>query len=165
MKIVYLSLGSNIGDRMRHLKMALDALDSPGFKLLRVSPIYETEPVEFTRQRRFLNLAAEFECHLFPDQLLARTMRVERVLHRVRTVPKGPRTIDVDILLFGQTVVHTPKLDVPHPRMADRRFVLAPLADLAPDLRHPVTHKTIAEMLDEAPLQQIECVAGGALHS
>ena len=160
MKLVYLGLGSNLGDRSRHLKMALDALDSPGLKLMRVSPIYETEPMEYAKQGWFLNLVGEFECHLMPEQLLARAMKVERGLHRVRTVAKGPRTIDVDILLFGSSVIKSDKLALPHPAMAARRFVLAPLADLAPDLRHPVTHKTIAEMLAEAPPQRIERVAG-----
>jgi 7,8-dihydro-6-hydroxymethylpterin-pyrophosphokinase len=88
-------------------------------------------------------------------QLLSRIARVERALGRGRAIPKGPRTIDIDILLYGRSVVHSAKLEIPHPRMADRRFVLAPLADLAPDLRHPVTRKTIREMLDAAPKQMV----------
>ena len=88
-------------------------------------------------------------------QLLSRIGRVERALGRVRTVPKGPRTIDIDILLYGRTIVRSARLEIPHPRMAERRFVLAPLADLAPDLRHPVTRKTIREMLDAAPKQVV----------
>src|ERR1035438_797376 len=88
-------------------------------------------------------------------QLLTRVGRIERALGRVRTTPKGPRTLDIDILLYGAAVVHTAKLEIPHPRMAERRFVLAPLADLNPDLRHPVTRKTVKEMLDAAPAEVV----------
>jgi 2-amino-4-hydroxy-6-hydroxymethyldihydropteridine diphosphokinase len=154
-----------MGDRQRHLKMALAGLEQSSLRLLRVSPIYETEPVENTKQGWFLNLAAEIECPMFPQHLLARIMRVESGLGRRRTVLKGPRTIDIDILLFGSAIIKTPALEVPHPAMAARRFVLAPLADLVPGLRHPVTGKTIAEMLAEAPPQKIERVTDGALHS
>ena len=148
MKTVYLSLGSNIGDRERHLREALERLTAAGVKVQRVSPVYETEPVEYTDQRWFLNVVAECETELFPLQLLARTQRIERALGRVRTTPKGPRTIDIDILLYGSTTVKTTELEVPHPRMAERRFVLAPLADLAPDLRHPATGRSVREMLE-----------------
>jgi len=151
----YLGLGSNIGDRENHLRQALDHLAAPGLHILRVSPIYETEPIDYTNQRWFLNLVAEAETSLFPMQVLARIGRVERALGRVRTVPKGPRTIDIDILLYGTTVIHGAKLEVPHPRMAERRFVLAPLAELAPDLCHPVTHQTVREMLSAAPAQTV----------
>jgi 2-amino-4-hydroxy-6-hydroxymethyldihydropteridine diphosphokinase len=154
-KTVYLSLGSNIGDRARNLQAALAQLAAPDLRILRTSPAYETEPVEFTAQRWFVNLAAEAETELFPLQLLSRIGRVERALGRVRTVPKGPRTIDIDILFYGRAIVRTPTLEIPHPRMAERRFVLAPLADLAPELRHPVTRKTIREMLDAAPKQVV----------
>jgi 2-amino-4-hydroxy-6-hydroxymethyldihydropteridine diphosphokinase len=154
-KTVYLSLGSNIGDRARNLQAALAQLAAPDLRILRTSSAYETEPVEFTAQRWFVNLAAEAETELFPLQLLSRISRVERALGRVRTVPKGPRTIDIDILFYGRAIVRTPTLEIPHPRMAERRFVLAPLADLAPELRHPVTRKTIREMLDAAPKQVV----------
>jgi 2-amino-4-hydroxy-6-hydroxymethyldihydropteridine diphosphokinase len=154
-KSIYLSLGSNIADRASNLQAALQQLAAPDLRILRISPAYETEPVEFTAQRWFVNLVAEAETELFPMQLLARIARVERALGRVRTIPKGPRTIDIDILFYGRSVVHSAKLEIPHPRMADRRFVLAPLADLAPDLRHPVTRKTIREMLDAAPKQAV----------
>jgi 2-amino-4-hydroxy-6-hydroxymethyldihydropteridine diphosphokinase len=155
MKTIYLSLGSNVGDREHHLRAALDRLESPDLHLLRTSPIYETEPVDYTAQRWFLNLVVEAETSLFPKQLLSRTARIERDLGRVRTVAKGPRTIDIDILLYGKAVVESANLEIPHPRMAERRFVLTPLADLAPQLRHPITHKTIREMLDAAPAQKL----------
>jgi 2-amino-4-hydroxy-6-hydroxymethyldihydropteridine diphosphokinase len=150
-KTVYLSLGSNVGDREANLRTALERLPAAGVAVLRVSPIYETEPVAFTNQRWFLNLAVEATTELFPLQLLARIQRVERALGRVRTIVNGPRTIDIDILLYGQAVVGRPELEIPHPRMAERRFVLAPLADLAPEVRHPVTRKTVREMLEAAP--------------
>ncbi len=98
---------------------------------------------------------AEAETTLFPMQLLSRIGKIERDMGRVRTVAKGPRTIDIDILLYGRVVIRTPRLEVPHPRMAERRFVLAPLADLAPELRHPVTHRSVREMLDGAPPEKL----------
>ncbi|HTZ49130.1 MAG TPA: 2-amino-4-hydroxy-6-hydroxymethyldihydropteridine diphosphokinase [Verrucomicrobiae bacterium] len=161
MKTVYFSLGSNIGDRHAHLRAALEKLAAPDLRILRVSPVYETEPVDFARQPWFLNLVAEAETSMFPLQLLAWTQRIERALGRVRTVPKGPRTIDIDILLYGNAVTRTPTLEIPHARMAERRFVLAPLADLVADLRHPVTHRSVREMLEAAPPQTVRPAGGG----
>jgi 2-amino-4-hydroxy-6-hydroxymethyldihydropteridine diphosphokinase len=149
MKTVYLGLGSNMGDRDAMLQDALRALESPRLHIRRLSPIYETEPMDVPGQHWFLNLVAEAETDLFPLQLLRRTLRVEAQLGRRRVVPKGPRTIDIDILLFGNSVVKAPALEIPHPRFRARRFVLAPLADLAPDLRDPVTRKTVRELLGE----------------
>ena len=147
MKTAYLSLGSNLGDREANLRAALDRLQPA-----RVSPIYETEPAELRDQPWFLNLVAEVHTGLFPRQLLAHTQRIERELGRVRTVPKGPRTIDIDILLYGNSIVRAKELEIPHPRMAERRFVLQPLADLAPDLRHPVSRRTIREIFADLPV-------------
>jgi 2-amino-4-hydroxy-6-hydroxymethyldihydropteridine diphosphokinase len=143
-KTIYLSLGSNLGDREANLRAAIDRLNAR-----RVSPIYETEPVDHVAQPFFLNLVVEAETSLMPMQLLAHTQRIERELGRKRTVPKGPRTIDIDILFYGDSVIEVKRLQVPHPRLHERRFVLRPLADLAPDLRHPVTHRTVREMLGE----------------
>ena len=151
MKTIYLGLGSNVGDREANLEAALARLPAAGVRVTRVSPVYETEPVDSTAQRWFFNQVTEAETDLFPLQLLARLQHIERALGRVRTVAKGPRTIDIDILLYGQAVVRRPELEIPHPRMAERRFVLAPLADLAPDLRHPVTRRTVRELLEAAP--------------
>lgn len=151
MKTVYLGLGSNIGDREGNLAAAMERLAAAGVRVTRVSSIYETEPVGFEAQRWFLNLVAEAETDLFPMQLLAHTLKIERSLGRVRTIQNGPRTIDIDILLYGKTVIRTARLEVPHPRLAERRFVLAPLVELAPDLRHPLTHKSVREMLEAAP--------------
>jgi 2-amino-4-hydroxy-6-hydroxymethyldihydropteridine diphosphokinase len=152
-KTVYLSLGSNIGNREANLRAAIEGLSAAGIRPVRTSPIYETEPVETRSKAWFLNLVVEAETSLFPLQLLLRALRVERDLKRVRMTPKGPRTIDIDILLYGNVVMKTVQLEIPHPRMAERRFVLAPLADLVPALRHPVMHRTVKEMLESAPPQ------------
>ena len=147
MKIVYLGLGSNVGDSEALLQTALDQLEGPDLKLLRVSSLYETEPIGLREQRWFLNLVAEFETKLFPKQLLQRIGKVERELGRKRTVRNGPRTIDIDILLYGNSVVKTEALEIPHPRYRERRFTLAPLVELNPELRDPVTRRSMAEML------------------
>jgi len=150
-KLIYLALGSNIGDRAGNLRAAIGQMPPSGILVLRESPVYETEPVGYARQGWFLNMVVEAETALFPIQLLARTAKIERALGRVRTIPNGPRTIDIDILLYGDAVVRAARLQIPHPRMQERRFVLAPLADLSPHLRHPVTRRTVRQMLEEAP--------------
>jgi len=155
MKTVYLGLGSNLGDREAMLRAAVHALDSPRLRIRRLSPVYETEPVDVSGQRWFLNQVAEAETELFPLQLLHRTAKVEVQLGRRRLAPMGPRTIDIDILLFGNAIVTTPALEIPHPRFRDRRFVLAPLADLAPELRDPVTRRTVRELLGELQGQAV----------
>ena len=155
MKTVYLGLGSNLGNREANLRRAIDRLNAGGVHVLRESPTYETAPMDVTSQPWFLNLVLEAETDLFPVQLLGRTSRIEIEMGRRRAVAKGPRLIDIDILLFGSAVVRTPKLEVPHPRMTERRFVLAPLADLAPELRHPQTRRTIREHLAETAGQVV----------
>ena len=151
MKRIYLSLGSNIGDREGNLRQAVERLASLDVRVLRTSRIYATEPLDYKNQAWFLNQVVEAETALFPMQLLTRIGRVERELGRVRAVPKGPRTIDIDILFYAAAVVETARLEIPHPRIAERRFVLEPLAELAPDLRHPVTHRSVRQMLESAP--------------
>jgi 2-amino-4-hydroxy-6-hydroxymethyldihydropteridine diphosphokinase len=158
MKKVYLGLGSNLGDREAMLRAALEALESARLHILRVSPVYETEPMDVAGQGWFLNLVVEAETDLFPLQLLHRTSKIEAQLGRRRLAPKGPRNIDIDILLFGNAVVSRPSLDIPHPRFRLRRFVLAPLADLAADLRDPVTKKTVRELLGELQGQTVRKV-------
>jgi 2-amino-4-hydroxy-6-hydroxymethyldihydropteridine diphosphokinase len=151
LKRIYLSLGSNVGDREGNLRKAVERLASLDVRVLRSSRIYETEPVDYKDQAWFLNQVVEAETALFPMQLLARTGRVERELGRVRTRRNGPRTIDIDILFYAAAIVNTLRLEIPHPRMALRRFVLVPLAELAPDLRHPLTHRSVRQMLESAP--------------
>jgi 2-amino-4-hydroxy-6-hydroxymethyldihydropteridine diphosphokinase len=155
LRTAYLSLGSNVGDREEMLRSALHLLESPGLHVARVSPVYETEPQDFKNQPWFLNLVAEVQTGLFPMQLLTRAQKIERKLGRKRTVDKGPRSIDIDILLYGESVIDAKDLVVPHPRMAERRFVLQPLADLAPDLRHPVLRRSMKELLAAVPGQAV----------
>jgi 2-amino-4-hydroxy-6-hydroxymethyldihydropteridine diphosphokinase len=145
--IIYLGLGSNLGDRENNLRSALQELDAPELRLRRTSRIYETEPVGFLDQPLFLNLVAEFETELAPRAVLERTQDAERKLGRVRTLKNGPRTVDVDILLFGDLICDDPGLTIPHPRYRERRFTLEPLAELNPELSDPATGQTIAAML------------------
>lgn len=151
-KTVYLSLGSNVGDREANLRVAIDKLAELG-QVAAVSSIYETEPVDFTAQPWFLNCVVALRTHLMPKLFLAKALAIEQQMGRRRTQPKGPRTIDIDILLFGNSVIGTPGLDIPHPAMHQRRFVLEPLAEIAPDLRHPIFKRTAWELLQVLPHQ------------
>jgi len=158
MQTVYLGLGSNLGAREVNLQAALDRLGGAGLCVSRVSPVYETEPVGFSNQGRFLNLVVETKTHLLPGLILPRIASIEQALGRQRTMRNGPRTIDIDILLYDSVTLRNAALVIPHPRMTERRFVLAPLADLAPDLRHPVTNLTIREMLERVTGQEVQRV-------
>jgi 2-amino-4-hydroxy-6-hydroxymethyldihydropteridine diphosphokinase len=145
--IAYLGLGSNIGDREATLESALAKLGEAGVQVLRESMKIETDPVGFLDQPVFLNMAVEVETTKSPRELLAAILTIERELGRVRTIRNGPRTIDIDILLYGSLQIQEPDLTIPHPRMTERGFVLQPLAELCPDLVHPVTGHTIREHL------------------
>lgn len=132
---VYLGLGSNLGDRAAYLRQAVDALGRlPGTRVLRLSSLYETRPWGLAEQPHYYNLVVELETSLAADELLRQALAIEAALGRVRTVRFGPRTIDIDVLLYGDQTFDTPELTVPHPRMLQRAFVLVPLAELAPDL-------------------------------
>jgi 2-amino-4-hydroxy-6-hydroxymethyldihydropteridine diphosphokinase len=147
---VYLSLGSNRGDRVANLQRAMEGLDKAGVRVERVSSFYKTEPVDFAPQAWFLNCAVEASTNFMPLQLLGAVKSVERALGRRPGVSKGPRPIDIDILLYENVVVRTAALMIPHERMGERRFVLIPLRELAPGARHPVSKQTIAEMLQSS---------------
>src|SRR5678815_4948107 len=147
MKTAYLGLGSNLGDRQANLDDAVRRLASERVTVKRRSSIWETAPRDVLDQPWFLNQVIEVETDLFPRQLFQHIQRIEREMGRLKRIPKGPRPIDLDILLYGNAVVKSPDLEIPHPRMTERRFVLAPLAELAPDLRHPVVKRTIRELL------------------
>lgn len=146
-KRVFLSLGSNIGDRAGYMARAMEALTAAGVRVARCSALYRTEPVEAPPQQWFLNCAVEAETALLPRQLLRAVRRVEQTLGRKRMVVRGPRTIDIDILFYGAAHIRMRDLEIPHPGIAARRFVLVPLAEIAPALRHPVLQSTIAELL------------------
>jgi 2-amino-4-hydroxy-6-hydroxymethyldihydropteridine diphosphokinase len=140
-EVVYLSLGSNLGDRRRNLSLAFNGIARlPGARNVRVSSIYETEPVGAVKdQPLFLNAVVSMGTEMNPDELLDRLAGIESELGRSREFPGGPRTMDIDVLLFGSSVINSERLVVPHPRMAGRRFVLEPLVELEPDLIHPLT--------------------------
>ena len=149
-KIVYLSLGSNVGDREANLRSAIERLRAVG-KVEAVSSFYETEPVEFTAQPWFLNCVVKLNTEKMPKQLLGRILAIEQEMGRRRTQKKGPRIIDIDILLFGSSIIEAEGLTVPHPAMHERRFVLEPLTEIAPDVRHPALKQTIRELRDALP--------------
>ena len=152
--LVYFSLGSNVGDRRAHLQTAIALLQAIG-TVQAVSSIYEAEPVELRDQSWFLNCVVALETKLSPSEALKKILMIEQQMGRVRLRDKGPRSIDIDIVLFDDRVVEEPGLRIPHPAMHERRFVLAPLAEIAPDAVHPQTGKTAAEMLAELPEGQV----------
>jgi 2-amino-4-hydroxy-6-hydroxymethyldihydropteridine diphosphokinase len=147
MSTVYLALGSNIGDREENLRKALALLAGAGIKIKTTSSIYETEPVDYLDQDWFLNAVCEAETNLDPLALLKTLRTLESTLGSKKVFEKGPRLIDLDILLFANQTIETPELQVPHPRMLNRKFVMAPLAEIAPNLRHPSWNATAAEIL------------------
>ena len=161
MERVFLSLGSNVGERRANIRRALGALGERGVRVVRESALYETEPVEMRAQEWFLNGVVEVETEPHggeglgggndwgPQRLMQALLEIERALGRERVTPKGPRIIDIDILLYGSAVVREAQLEIPHPRMAERRFVLVPFAEIAPEAVHPVLKKTIGELLRE----------------
>ena len=147
---VYLGIGSNLGDRKKNISSAFEALDKEkDISPVRISTIYETEPEYVKNQPKFLNCAVEMSTLLSPHGLLGRLKKIEKKLGRTEGELWGPRVIDLDILLYGSLIADQPWLQIPHPRFEERIFVLLPMAEIAPDLRHPVSGKTMKELLRE----------------
>ena len=153
-KRVYLSLGSNVGDREAQLRDAQTRLAAAG-RVVEVSSFYETEPVEFIEQPWFLNRVLALETDQNPQELMATVLRIEEEMGRRRVQNKGPRSIDIDILLFDDVVVDSKDLTIPHPAMHQRRFVLEPLAEIVPEAFHPWLNKTIRELRDALPSEPV----------
>jgi len=144
---VYIALGSNIGEREDNLRVALRHFPEVGVQINHVSSVYETEPVDYLDQDWFLNAAVEGETELDALDLLRALRLIESQMGSRKAFAKGPRLIDLDILLFGMETIETPELQVPHPRMLDRKFVLVPLAEIAPTLRHPAWKSGVTQLL------------------
>jgi 2-amino-4-hydroxy-6-hydroxymethyldihydropteridine diphosphokinase len=152
-ELAYLSLGSNLGDRAANVRLAIERLAEAG-KVKAVSALYETEPVEFRAQPWFLNCVVALETDKPPRELLQIALAIEEAMGRQRTREKGPRTVDIDILLCGDWVMDEPGLRIPHPVMQQRRFVLEPLVEIAAEVQHPVLKKTARELLAAMPAGQ-----------
>ncbi|WP_089971888.1 2-amino-4-hydroxy-6-hydroxymethyldihydropteridine diphosphokinase [Lihuaxuella thermophila] len=157
MVTAYLGLGANLGDRQSQLRQAIERLNqTPGIRVTRLSSVYETAPVGYLDQPNFYNLVAEVKTTLTPNALLSVILQIEQKLHRVREVRWGPRTIDIDILLYGDRAIEQDELQIPHPRMKERAFVLVPLSELAGNKIIPGTDQTVEQWAGAlTPDQQI----------
>jgi 2-amino-4-hydroxy-6-hydroxymethyldihydropteridine diphosphokinase len=142
----FLGLGSNLGDRKRNLQRAIALLEGNGTKILARSSLYQTQPVGYDDQPWFINQVIEVESYLAPWELLGLLQSIEKKMGRTKTLPNGPRVIDLDILLAEETILETETLTIPHPRLAQRNFVLVPLNEIAPDVIHPVLRRSMVAL-------------------
>lgn len=145
---VYLGLGSNLGDRQHNLARAVELL-AEKVSIEKLSSLYETEPIGYREQPWFLNAVCEATTSLTPEELLTLAKEIEAALGRLPSFPNAPRPIDIDILFYGNEIIHSPQLTIPHPRLEERVFVLLPLAEIAPDLVHPVSREKVKEMVEK----------------
>jgi 2-amino-4-hydroxy-6-hydroxymethyldihydropteridine diphosphokinase len=165
---IYLLLGSNLGDRSRHIREAIDKVKDRTGELFILSSLYETEPWGFTHETPFLNQAVGFYTHTSPHKLLGELLIIERESGRIRKgVAYEPRSLDIDILFYGRDIINLNNLVIPHPRICERRFVLVPLDEIAPDFIHPVRNKSIHELLKECEDRSWvrKLPDGGLIHS
>jgi 2-amino-4-hydroxy-6-hydroxymethyldihydropteridine diphosphokinase len=153
MTSVYLALGSNLGDRKDYLRAGIRGLAARGVVPVRCASVYSTEPREVLDQPWFLNTAIEANTDLNPEELLRVCLDVEKENQRIRKTRKGPRTLDIDIIFYGSDIVRKPGLTIPHPSFSARRFVLVPLAEIAPKFIDPLSGKTIKQLLESCPDQ------------
>jgi 2-amino-4-hydroxy-6-hydroxymethyldihydropteridine diphosphokinase len=144
-------MGSNLGDRLKNLQEAIAALREAGIEVIRISSTYQTEPVDYFDQPWFLNIVVQAETGLAPAAMLENLREIETKMGSKKLIAKGPRLIDMDILLFADEVIETPELQIPHPRMHLRRFVLVPLTEIAPTVQHPLSHLSISDLLARTP--------------
>jgi 2-amino-4-hydroxy-6-hydroxymethyldihydropteridine diphosphokinase len=144
----FIGIGSNLGDRLASCREAVRRLGStPGIRIKKVSSLYETDPVDYLEQDRFYNAVVAVETSLSPDALLKECQEIERQLGKTILIPKGPRTIDLDFLFYHDQILNAPGLQIPHPAISNRAFVLVPLTEIAPDFIHPALHTSVAETL------------------
>lgn len=152
----YLGLGSNIGNRTKNLELAISTIsEHPEILVCAASSFYESEPVGYEDQDWFINQVVRIETSLSPYELLKVAHRIENIAGRKREIRWGPRTLDIDILLYGEMILKTPILTIPHPFLPERRFVLVPLAEIAPSLKHPVLGISVSDMLIDSPTEDL----------
>jgi 2-amino-4-hydroxy-6-hydroxymethyldihydropteridine diphosphokinase len=153
MHTIFLALGTNIADKKKHIEDAISLLEEEVHVIVR-APIYESKPVGFAEQENFYNTVLKGQTNLSPEKLLLFVKKIEKKIGRVERFRNGPREIDIDILLYDDLVLNTEHLIIPHPRMQERDFVLQPLADINPEIKHPIVQKTIKDLFHEIPTQE-----------